>query len=77
MLGISQAGWRDTIIARLPHGAERVFFDLWDKVPVAMLEIRRTGYDDDGTPIRFTVTVYPADRNQLELAASRVPKRTE
>ena len=75
-LGINQAGWCDTIIARTPRGAERAFFDLPDKVQVSMLEIRRTGYDDDGTPIRFTVTVYPADRNQLELAAGRVPTRT-
>ena len=26
-----------------------------------------------GTPIRFAVTVYPADRNQFEMEAGRVP----
>ena len=38
-----------------------------------MLEHRRTGYEDDGTPIRFTVTVYLADRNQLALEAGKQP----
>jgi GntR family transcriptional regulator len=72
-LGIKQVGWRDTIIARPPTGNEREFFDLSDKVLVAVFEFRRTGYDEDGNPIRFTVTVYPADRNQFELEAGQVP----
>jgi GntR family transcriptional regulator len=72
-LGINQVGWRDTIIARPPNTEERAFFGLSDKVQVAMFEFRRTGYDEDGTPMRFTVTVYPADRNQFELEAGRVP----
>jgi GntR family transcriptional regulator len=76
-LGVNQAGWRDTIIARPPDGMERTFFDLSDKVQVAIFEFRRTGYDDDGTPIRFTVTVYPADRNQFELEAGSVPEVEE
>jgi GntR family transcriptional regulator len=73
-LGISQVGWRDTIIARPPTANERTFFDLSDKVQVAMVEFRRTGYDKDGKPIRFTVTVYPADRNQFELEVGPVPR---
>jgi GntR family transcriptional regulator len=76
-LGIKQVGWRDTIIARPPAGHERAFFDLSDKVPVAVLEFRRTSFDENGKPIRFTVTVYPADRNQFELEAGRVPLRCE
>jgi GntR family transcriptional regulator len=72
-LGIDQVGWRDTIIARLPTAQERAFFELSDKVQVAMFEFRRTGYEENGKPIRFTVTVYPADRNQFELQAGRVP----
>jgi GntR family transcriptional regulator len=74
-LGISQVGWRDTIIARPPNSGERVFFDLSDKVQVAVFEFRRTGYAEDGKPIRLTVTVYPADRNQFEMEAGDVPKR--
>jgi GntR family transcriptional regulator len=70
-LGIKQVGWRDTIIARPPTGTEREFFDLSDKVQVAIFESRRTSYAEDGKPIRFTVTVYPADRNQFALEAGR------
>lgn len=73
-LGINQGGWRDTIIARPPTGNERAFFDLSDKVQIAVYESQRTGYEENGTPIRFTVTVYPADRNQFELVAGHVPE---
>ena len=75
-LGVRQVGWRDTIIARPPHGTERAFFGLSDKVQVAIFEFRRTSFDEDGKPIRFTVTVYPADRNQFEMEAGPVPPRT-
>lgn len=72
-LGIKQVGWRDTIIARPPTGNEREFFDLSDKIQIAVFEFRRTGYDQDRHPIRLTVTVYPADRNQFELEAGQLP----
>jgi GntR family transcriptional regulator len=75
-LGIKQLGWRDTIIARPPARNEREFFDLSDKVQVAVFEFQRTGYDQDKNPIRFTVTVYSADRNQFELKAGTVPPDT-
>ena len=72
-LGIRQVGWRDRIMARPPDGTERFFFGLSDKVQIAIFEFRRTSFDEDGKPIRFTVTVYPADRNQFEMEAGRVP----
>jgi GntR family transcriptional regulator len=72
-LGIKQVGWRDTIIARPPNPDERAFFGLSDRVQVAVFETRRTGYDQNGKPIRFTVTVYPADRNQFEMETGEVP----
>jgi GntR family transcriptional regulator len=75
-LDMKQVGWRDMIIARPPTGNEREFFDLSDKVQVAVFEFRRTGYDEDGNPVRFTVTVYSADRNQFELEAGNVPPPT-
>ena len=75
-LAIKQAGWRDTITARPPTGNERAFFTLSDKVQVAIFEFRRTSYDESGTPIRHTITVYPADRNQFEVEAGAVPERT-
>ena len=76
-LSIKQIGWRDMIKARPPTGNERGFFNLSDKVQVAIIEIRRTSYDQGGVPIRHTVTVYPADRNQFEMEAGAVPERPE
>ena len=76
-LGIKQLGWRDGITARAPTSGERTFFSLSDKVQVAILEFRRTSYDESGMPIRHTVTVYPADRHQFEMEAGAVPERTE
>lgn len=72
-LGVKQAGWRDMIIARPPREQERGFFGLSDKTPVAIFELQRTSYGEDGKPIRFALTVYPADRNQFEMEAGRVP----
>ena len=72
-LGVRQVGWRDRVIARPPLGHERGFFGLSDKAPVAIFEFQRTSYGEDGKPIRFTLTVYPADRNQFEMEAGRIP----
>jgi GntR family transcriptional regulator len=73
--GIDQIGWRDQFLVRPPDANERTFFDLSDRVQVAMLEVRRTGYDRNGNPIRVTVTIYPGDRNQFEMEAGEVPPR--
>ena len=47
-LGIDQVGWRDQFILRPPDGNERTFFNLSDRVQVAMLRVQRTGYDKEG-----------------------------
>ncbi|HEY2579079.1 MAG TPA: GntR family transcriptional regulator [Streptosporangiaceae bacterium] len=73
-LQISQVAWRDTIIARPPTLEERAFFDLPGQVQVAMFEFRRTSYDEEKKPIRLTVTIYPADRNQFEMETGEVPE---
>lgn len=72
-LQIDQIGWRDRFTLRPPNAEERNFFRLSDKVQVAMLEVRRTSYDQDGKPIRVTVTIYPGDRNKFEMEAGKVP----
>ena len=74
-LGINQVGWRDQFLVRPPDANERDFFNLSERVQVAMLEVRRTGYDKDGDPIRVTVTVYAGDRNQFEMEAGKVPEK--
>ena len=42
--------------------------------PVPMYEISRTAYDGNGQPMRLTVTVYPADRNQFVVDVGTVPE---
>jgi len=73
-LGIRQVGYRDRITVRAPNTNEADFF----KVPldgrVPMYEITRTAYDGNGNPMRVTVTVYPADRNQFILNVGEVPE---
>jgi GntR family transcriptional regulator len=65
LLGIEQAGWRDTIIVRASNEAEAGFFRLSDDGRVSVIEDWRTAFDQHGAPFRLTVRVYPADRNQL------------
>jgi GntR family transcriptional regulator len=72
-LGIKQAGWRDMITVRVPDEAETAFFKLPDDGRVAVLETRRTAFDENGKPVRLTVTVYPADRNQFAVNVGHVP----
>lgn len=74
-LKINQVGWRDRFTLRPPDANERGFFGLSDQVQVAMLEVRRTSFDQKGTPIRVTVTIYAGDRNQFEMEAGQVPPR--
>lgn len=71
--GIDQVGWRDLFTIRPPEESERAIFGLSDQIQVAVLEVRRTGYDRDKRPMRVTITVYAGDRNQLELEAGSVP----
>ena len=73
-LGIKQAGWRDKITVRAPDAIEAKFFNLPDDGRVAVFEIRRTAFDESGTPMRQTVTVYPADRNQFVMHVGNVPR---
>jgi len=65
VLGIEQAGWRDTIIVRASNEAEAVFFRLSDDGRASMIEDWRTAFDQHGDPFRLTVSYYPADCNQL------------
>jgi GntR family transcriptional regulator len=75
-LHLRQVGYRDRITVRAPHPAEADFFKLPADGRVPMYEITRTAYDGNGQPIRVTVTVYPADRNQFIVNFGKVPKST-
>ena len=72
-LGIRQAGYRDRIAVRSPDQNEATFFKLPDDGRVAVVEVFRTGFDQDGRPLRFTLTVFPADRNQFVVTVGDVP----
>ena len=72
-LGIKQVGYRDWIIVRAPNAVEADFFKVPTDGRVAMYEISRTAFDGNGKPIRLTVTVLPADRNQLLVNVGDVP----
>ena len=62
-IGVKQVGYRDWITARVPDSNEQSFFGLAHDATV--FEIFRTAFDQTGTPLRVTVTVCPADRNQF------------
>jgi len=62
-LGLRQVGYRDWITARVPDVPEQLFFKIGHDATI--IEIFRTAFDQTGTPMRLTVTVFPADRNQF------------
>jgi len=76
-LHIRQVGYRDRITVRTPNPTEADFFKMPPDGRVPMYEITRTAYDGNGQPMRLTVTVYPADRNQFILNVGMVPYRRE
>ncbi len=73
-LGIEQVGYQDLITVRAPDVNEQVFFGIPADGTVAVLEANRTAYDQEGKPLRLTVTVFPADRNQFIFNAGELPR---
>jgi GntR family transcriptional regulator len=73
-LSIQQMGWRDRITVRPPDRNEAAFFGLAEDGRIAVFETFRTGYDESLHPLRLTVTVYAADRNQFVQNVGTVPK---
>jgi GntR family transcriptional regulator len=64
-LGVHQVGYRDWLLVRAPDNNEAQFFKLPADGRTSIVEISRTAFDRNGQPMRLTVTVYPADRNQF------------
>ena len=75
-LHIRQVGYSDRITVRAPNPTEADFFRLPSDGRVPMYEITRTAYDGNEQPMRVTVTVYPADRNQFIVNVGQVPDFT-
>lgn len=72
-LSIKEVGWRDTLTVRAPDEPETMFFKLPDDGRVSVVETRRTAFAEDSTPVRLTVTAYPADRNVFAFHLGEVP----
>lgn len=75
-LGLVQVGYRERTLVRSPTGEEAKFFDLAGDGRISVVTIARTSYcAGDGGPTlpRVTVTVLPADRNQLVINSGAVP----
>jgi GntR family transcriptional regulator len=72
---LKQDGYRDLISARLPNDEEKALFNLTHNHTV--IEVYRTSFTADGTPIRVTVTAYPSDRNQIVYDIGTVPEHKE
>jgi GntR family transcriptional regulator len=75
-LGLTQVGYRDTLLVRAPNQSEAAFLGLPDDGRIPVVVIIRTGYADspDGpVPFRVTVSVFPADRNQFVVNSGAVP----
>jgi len=70
-IGVRQVGYRDWITARVPDANEQAYFGLAHDATV--FEIFRTAFDQTGTPLRVTVTVFPTDRNQFIVNVGDVP----
>jgi GntR family transcriptional regulator len=72
-LGITQVGYRDWISVRVPNAIEADFFKVPMDGRIAMYEIFRIAFDGNGNPMRLTVTILPADRNQVVVNVGDVP----
>ena len=62
-IGVRQTGYRDWITGRLATEDEQAFFGIGHNA--AVFVDSRVAFDQDDTPMRLTVTIFPVDRNQL------------
>jgi GntR family transcriptional regulator len=70
-MGLKEVGYRDWITAGTPSIGEQAFFRIPHDSTVFVMY--RTGFDQNRVPMRVTVTVYPADRNQFIVDVGDVP----
>ena len=65
--GIREVGSHDTMLVRAPTPAEANAFKIPDDGCIAVFETRQVGVDSAGHPLRLTISIYPADRNQFSM----------
>jgi GntR family transcriptional regulator len=66
-LGIREVGSHDTMLVRAPNPDEATAFKIPDDGCIAVFETRQIGVDGSGKPLRLTISIYPADRNQFSM----------
>jgi GntR family transcriptional regulator len=62
-IGVRQTGYRDWITGRLATDDEQSLFGIAHNS--AVFVDSRVAFDQNNTPMRLTVTIFPVDRNQL------------
>lgn len=72
-LGMKQVGYRDWITVRVPNSTEADFLKIPTDGRVPVFELLRVAFDQTGTPVRVTVTIFPTDRNQFIVNVGQVP----
>ena len=72
-LAVKQAGYRDSIQVRPLDDQEAVFFRIPADGQIPVFEIWRVAFDEGGSRIRLTITIYPVDRNRLLINFGAVP----
>jgi GntR family transcriptional regulator len=70
---LKQTSYRDWVTVRSPDSNEIDFFGLPADGRVSVFEIFRTAYDQNGKPMRLTITVFASDRNQFIVNVGDVP----
>ena len=73
-LGLRQVGYRSLISVRAPEATEALFFNVPQDGRVGVFEIMETAFDQTGTPMRLTVTIFPTDRNQFIVNVGEIPE---
>lgn len=72
MFGFREVAYEDRILVRAPNENETRFFGIGGHVLI--METDRVTYDEEGRPVRFTVTVYPSDRNEFVIRSGELPQ---
>jgi DNA-binding GntR family transcriptional regulator len=73
VLDLKQVGYRDWISVRVPNSIEAEFFKIPIDGRVTVFDLLRVAFDESGAPMRVTVTIFPADRNQFIVNVGDVP----
>jgi GntR family transcriptional regulator len=72
-IGVKQVSYRDWVTVRSPSPIEAEFFKLPPDGRIGVYEMFRTAFDGNGQPMRLTVTVLRADRNQFIVDVGNAP----